>query len=247
MSDQKTIHIEKIENPTGAPIEITLRQGEVKTPNLFERKGKDFNSTIDGPYQIFEKRKETFTEPILLVSKKEGYIRLIDKSFVDELRSEFTGVLKANPIFAELGINTDKRYSNGKDLTKKLRQVIHLFDDPSKFAELMLLESKLKGKISGEVDYADNKRGRVHAKNEFNFDAEGVATNFVLRAPIYIGGEWTDITINLYFDPRPDGVSFYLESTELIQKLAEGIDLAVDGEIMLFESLDPELPILEQV
>jgi len=247
MAEDIKLHIENLHTNGTDPIEFIIREGKVPEPTLVERSGQHFESTLVGPFDYYTKRKKHFVEPVIHYCKQRGFIHLIDNPFVDVSRTKISGSIKANPIWNEMGINTGKRYATGKELTQKLRQYMHLFVDPSKFADLMRLENKLKGKISGEVDFENNKRGSLKSNHEFNFNAEGVATDFAIKAPVYIGAEAATVSIDLFFDPRSDGITFYLESTELIKLLSEEIESAVQNQIDKFLEYDPSIPILEVV
>jgi len=247
MSENQKINIEKIYNSSGKPIELTVKTVELHAPTLLERTGVTIESTICGPHQIYKKRVQSFVDEIVLYSRVKGFITLIDQPYLLELKSVYTGRIIQNPIFKELGINSDYRFKNGKELTSKLRKVIHLFEHPSKFAELMMLENKLQGKISGSVDLNDNKRGNLRSNQEFNFDAEGVATDFTLVAPVFLGAKSSHIKIDLFFDPRADGISFYLESTDLISILNKSIDKEITEQLALLQAVNPSLPFFEQL
>ncbi len=196
------------------PVVIHLLEGDAPKnsyPVKLDIKG-DINAVSD----FIEKREGTLKKEkchIKMDSEKFAIILVIDED------SEFSGQVKAellhNPDLLEFGINNQKFFTRA-EMEKLIRMNRFYFPDKDDHMKLISDFKSFAAKVNQEIQQAADQRGNKTQVNVKNVQSD-LVDSFVLKIPVFKGGEPNTFRVEICFDITDSSVRFWLESVGLFE------------------------------
>lgn len=151
----------------------------------------------------------------------------------DEVAATIKGQMRVNPHLEPFNINKNKMFPL-PDLIQMLKMNRIHFADREKLATTIANLQKFKAKIETDLKQEGDDRGNKSVSIDVKVTADAVPADFTLKMPLYVGGKETTFKVEVCFESRDRGLSFWLESVELAEALVAQAKESIDAELKLF-------------
>lgn len=125
------------------------------------------------------------------------------------------GRLQTHPKIIEFGINTDKRFDS-EGLKKIIKLHPHLFVSKESHSAFLRQLGGFKAKIERDIENSKDTRGGSKSQNNTQVIDLEIEEVFKMKCPLFKGGEVAEFDVSVCYEVSGTGVSFYLESSDLI-------------------------------
>jgi hypothetical protein len=214
--------------------EIVIRRGEALP--LQKPKAITLSGTIGAPSAYFTQRflaHNLMDVKKILVrwSRLEKYITFCEDP-TDTQAAQIDGLLRSNPELAAFGINSDKTFELVK-MRDFLRVRRHLFASADAHNVIMDSLKKFSVKLDTTIKNENDNRGNtdVGAKTIATTD---IPLDFTLSMPLFIGSGKESFKVEIAFEVRSAGASFWFISTELPELLEKSSEDLLAKELEVF-------------
>lgn len=211
--------------------EIIIRHGEA--PSVFKPKPIVIEGDIFSPANWHEKNRHLETnECFVIVDRKSRSIKYSSGQF-QELSATVSGSLKVNPMIAEIGINSGKKF-RPKELAKHLKKYKYYFVDAMAFTDLIKQLNNLNAKVNAVIEQTDDKRGNV--RNLLDKQVESnLPSSFQLNLSLYNGCTASRFFVEFYIDTSDREVFITMESSELYYLVDQVAEEVLDEQLKRFD------------
>jgi hypothetical protein len=197
--------------------ERVILSGILNTPAEYIKKRVDSISVIKTNV-VFDYTARTIT------------LTVDDCSFYKDI---ITGKLEINKDLASLGINNDTLY-NEKELSRKLTFFGRFFESKAAYNDLIKKLNDFSAKVKQEFTNATDYRGS-EALEKITKIEHDIPLFFVLKMPIFNGGDKREFKVNIYVAARDGGIELWLESVELHELLEKETESLFNAQLKNFE------------
>jgi hypothetical protein len=227
------LFVEKAGNRSDAQ-EIVIRHGEA----LPLRKPQQlvlYNTAISGPADYFEQRNShgLIDAKLAVVGYSFDLARI---QFYEDMTNTdaaiVIGSLTLSTELHEFGINTAKTWEL-TTLRDFLRIRRHLFADRDAHTALMQKLNEMRVKSTQNLENTKDTRGNASSSLSVKTESD-VPLDFTLAVPLFIGGDKHTVRVEIGFELRSAGMSFWFLSDELPELLDDEKRSVIETELARF-------------
>lgn len=220
--------------------ELVIREGAAE--KIVQRTHVALDGTVESAKKFYANRKDAKSintqQSHVIVNRDALSVRAVFNA-ESPYFTTVNGKAVVNPDIAKLGIMTDaqsnpKEFSSPNELAKHIKFMRSYFPDKSKHASVLESLLKFSAKYNVAIEKSKEQTGSRKDNFELVVDTNGLALNFSLELPIFIGGSNKKFNVDINYDLRDRAVTLWLESVELKELIDVARKEMIDAEIQFF-------------
>lgn len=200
--------------------------------------------TIDAVREYLQKDgidAEQIKDSYVVYSLKDMAIELTFAARVEN-PDEIDGKLELHSDLKKFNINSGNRYST-HELAQFIRMNKHYFETKDTAMKLVNELQNFKAKVDREIEASDDKKANVKISLVQKV-VSNVPTEFMLKLPVFVGGE--KILIKVEIDIDAQDLNCSLVSPELKELVDTETEALIQNELKAIRELFPELRIFQK-
>jgi len=220
--------------------ELTVRQGvamEVFNPVPVKIKGR-----IHSPVEWLEKCQIIFSakDACITVCEEQGHISL-EYNLSFPWKSTVVGLLHFDPQYADLGVNTAKKWRT-HDLATWIRMNRTLFTNTPNLVDLVECLRNVEAKVEEAMQSTSTEKSSARRIMLDKTVKHNLPENFLMKTPIFDGEEAVEFNVEIFYELEshtiillsPDAKAYEISEKKLI----------INREILKIMKNSPGIPII---
>lgn len=203
------------------PVAVKL-EGVITTPSEYVTKRGDLVDSL--------KSNVVFSRDALTIE--------LTVNETDKFKTVIKGSLQDSPFLNSLRLNSESPFQI-KELRALLKKSKIHFRDPDRYKALIIQMENYRSTVQTSYEQFNNKETKekgASIKKKISETSENFNFDFVLKTPIFVGGEPVEMPITVSIEPGDSFVELFLEYDDFELKREEEIDRVWKDQMDYFNS-----------